>query len=715
VIETKAEDIFEVAVDNSSGPDEGDIYVATGEAVLIYNSAGEELEPLIEGENPYGVAVDPSGNVYVTHKGGKSGVEYIITKYTPVTNPVKKEDSTCSLWRTLYVINIAVDSAGDIYASEAGEGIIKYEASQCNTTETPVENGVEVDSVQGDRLKLAVDPVSGDLYVNERSDIAVYGGFSPSEPEGERIEAFGSGSLTESGGVAVNDTSGEVYAPETSGEEGGEVVRFGTAVASTQTLKVVPTGAGSVSASEGAISDCSTLGGVCEGPYEEHKTETLTATPPAHYHVTWTGCTHVPSADVCEVEIGSSETVVDAAFTPNEHTLSVVPSGSGSVGGTVISDCHEGGGTCSESVDESATATLTATPGTDNHVTWTGCTHEVGDTCEVDMSSSNATVDVAFTPTAPSTQTLKVTPTGSGSVAAGEGTISGCEAGSGGVCEGPYEEGDTVTLTATPAAPDNTVTWTSGCTHVPSADVCEVKISNTEAVVTVTFELATDGKGATGPTGSTGPSGPTGPTGPTGTTGPNGTTGSAGPIGPTGGTGPTGLGVTVTAFGPGGSECDVEGGLEVVSREGVTYVCNGTSGTDGTNGSSGTNGSNGEKGPLGPVGPVGPIGAQGPAGPAGQVELVTCRTVRKGKKSAQECTTKLVSGTVKFAATGVTASAMLSRHGVVYAAGTARVTHRRTSLRLTPARKLRPGHYTLTLTSGSGRHERIRSEAFTLR
>jgi len=35
-------------------------------------------------------------------------------------------------------------------------------------------------------------------------------------------------------------------------------------------------------------------------------------------------------------------------------------------------------------------------------------------------------------------------------------------------------------------------------------------------------------------------------------------------------------------------------------------------------------------------------------------------------------------------------------------------------MRLEPLRRLRPGHYTLTLITGSGVHERIRSERFTL-
>jgi hypothetical protein len=141
---------------------------------------------------------------------------------------------------------------------------------------------------------------------------------------------------------------------------------------------------------------------------------------------------------------------------------------------------------------------------------------------------------------------------------------------------------------------------------------------------------------------------------------------------------------------------------------------NGTNGENGKEGSPGKEGPPGTEGPFGKVGaqgPAGPAGAQGPAGPAGQVELVTCKKV-KGK---QHCTSKLVSGTVKFTTVGSSAQATLSRHGVVYAAGTARTARGRMSLRLLPVRRLRPGRYTLTLISGTGPRERISSESFTLR
>jgi DNA-binding beta-propeller fold protein YncE len=146
----------------------------------------------------------------------------------------------------------------------------------------------------------------------------------------------------------------------------------------------------------------------------------------------------------------------------------------------------------------------------------------------------------------------------------------------------------------------------------------------------------------------------------------------------------------------------------------AVFLKAGKEGPIGGTGSAGEKGAGGAPGPQGPAGPVGEKGAggaPGPQGPAGKIELVTCKTV-KGK---QRCTAKLISGTVKFTTTGQSARATLSRHGVVYATGTARTAGGRMSLRLLPVRRLQPGRYTLTLITGAGRHKRISTEPFTLR
>jgi hypothetical protein len=297
---------------------------------------------------------------------------------------------------------------------------------------------------------------------------------------------------------------------------------------------------------------------------------------------------------------------------------------------------------------------------------------------------------VIYGPAAVADDALKVEREGTGA-----GTVTSVPSGidCGATCEAEFVEGGTVELTDAPGTGSEFVKWT-GCTTT-SGDKCDVTMTAAKTVK-VENNLENRGGGGTGPAGPPGPPGPVGPTGPTG---------------PMGATGSDGVSMTINAFGPGEHGC-ADGGTEIVAHYNeATYVCDGANGTDGTIGSNGTNGTNGEKGLPGPIGPVGPAGAQGPAG---EVELVTCKTVKKGKKNVQECTTKLVSGTVKLTASGVTASAMLSRHGVVYAAGTARVTHRRTSLRLMPLRRLRVGRYTLTLISGTGLRERVRRGVFTL-
>ena len=112
-------------------------------------------------------------------------------------------------------------------------------------------------------------------------------------------------------------------------------------------------------------------------------------------------------------------------------------------------------------------------------------------------------------------------------------------------------------------------------------------------------------------------------------------------------------------------------------------------------------------GATGPQGATGATGATGPQGPAGKVEVITCKTVTKTVKGrtrkVQKCTGRLVSGTVKFTAT--TARATLSRGRAVYARGSsASLGHGRSQLVLSDLRTVKPGRYTLTLRSLSGRH-----------
>jgi hypothetical protein len=127
----------------------------------------------------------------------------------------------------------------------------------------------------------------------------------------------------------------------------------------------------------------------------------------------------------------------------------------------------------------------------------------------------------------------------------------------------------------------------------------------------------------------------------------------------------------------------------------------------------------GPAGATGQNGPGGPSGATGPQGPPGELELVTCKSVkttitRKHKRvhvTKQTCTTKLVSGPVKFTRASADLRASLSRAGAIYATGYARRTHAGLQTSLLAARRLARGRYTLTLTTRYGqRHTSTRQQ-----
>jgi hypothetical protein len=115
---------------------------------------------------------------------------------------------------------------------------------------------------------------------------------------------------------------------------------------------------------------------------------------------------------------------------------------------------------------------------------------------------------------------------------------------------------------------------------------------------------------------------------------------------------------------------------------------------------------------TGRTGATGATGATGLQGPVGKIELVVChkvtkRTTTKGhrhKTTVQTCSTRLVSGTVKFTIDSGDLGASVSRARRVYATGVALPTGPgRWQLMLTRhIRHLRSGRYTLTLRTLHG-------------
>ncbi len=243
-----------------------------------------------------------------------------------------------------------------------------------------------------------------------------------------------------------------------------------------RSLLVLPTGGGSVSAAQGAISACSHGGGICTGQYDEASTVTLTAEPFAHstFHAWGAGECKAEPEGKCEVEIGPGTTEVHADFAPNTHTLTVTPSGPGSVKATsgAITNCSATGGTCSGAYIETATVILTATPAPHQAVSWSGCIHSSEDTCEVQIGASDLGVQASF---AQATHTLTLTKSGTG-----QGQVS-CN---GAPCASAYPEDTAVTLAATPAAGSTFAGWSGG--GCSGTGTCKVTLE-ADTTITATF------------------------------------------------------------------------------------------------------------------------------------------------------------------------------------------------------------------------------------
>ncbi|HEY1688809.1 MAG TPA: hypothetical protein VGF95_08085 [Solirubrobacteraceae bacterium] len=212
----------EIAVDSSSGPAKGDIYVAHADgSVNIYSEAGSKLGELTsEAGKPWGeacgVAVDGSGSVYVGLYSSN------VNEYSPSANPVTDADYTSSLEGLSDVCNLAVDSTGNLFADSWSSGpVTRYAPDQFGAISA---SGSIVDSAGS---TLAVDPANDEVYVDEQGEVAQFGAHGePFEAPTLTFASSGSGAISGSTGIAVSGFNDEIYVSD---GEGGISV-FGAAI-----------------------------------------------------------------------------------------------------------------------------------------------------------------------------------------------------------------------------------------------------------------------------------------------------------------------------------------------------------------------------------------------------------------------------------------------------------------------------------------------------
>jgi len=199
----------EVAIDNSGGLLDGNIYVTNYPNVSIFSPSGKALGQLSGFGEVCGVAVDQSnGDVYVGDYNNR------VWRFTPsaATEPISNSNYTVTgISASIEPCAVAADN-GNVYAATWFTGPVRQFSADSFEAGFPSVSGTLVDSKAN---ALSVDPVTHELYVDEGNQIAVF------DAAGVQQLTIGSG-LSNSRGVAVNGTNHHVYVSSE-----GNVTEFG--------------------------------------------------------------------------------------------------------------------------------------------------------------------------------------------------------------------------------------------------------------------------------------------------------------------------------------------------------------------------------------------------------------------------------------------------------------------------------------------------------
>ncbi len=251
----------QVAVDNSGGETDGNIYVTQAGAhrIEVFGEDGSLLEQLTGfNEGPgaegsanlfgevCGVAVDPSGNLFVT-EFGFFGVG-AIHKYEPAGAFPKNEDNVAN-FAFLESCTLAA-GAGPTASSIFPTKIFTGAASKLDSV-----SGTKAYDFGSGATTVTVNPATGHVFTVGGSEVKEYDASGASEAK--LVESFSPGAALT--GVAVNQTTGNAYIAR-SGNPNIEVWEEAALPETTTEAALVIDGVvtlrGTVNAAEGAEATC---------------------------------------------------------------------------------------------------------------------------------------------------------------------------------------------------------------------------------------------------------------------------------------------------------------------------------------------------------------------------------------------------------------------------------------------------------------------------
>jgi hypothetical protein len=234
----------DIAVDSSSSPNHGKLFVTSAPNVDIFNPSGlhagaipQPIETTIP-NNIYGVEVGPDGSIYVTSGMPQPGR---VSKYNTSLNEVRRAYPSSPLFFGGYA-RMAIDNNGAFWYNP-GE-LRKYEADQFTEELKPkfgtpvperffaVPSPYAADPViggggifGGNVFGIDVDLNTNDLFANRGEEIEVYSEGTPSEHSFRDVPSFGQGVLHESTALAATKSRRVVVSNE--GATGPEIIIFG--------------------------------------------------------------------------------------------------------------------------------------------------------------------------------------------------------------------------------------------------------------------------------------------------------------------------------------------------------------------------------------------------------------------------------------------------------------------------------------------------------